>query len=94
MFYDWRECAMSVHGATKHSFLSAAVLTPGSNVVFYYIDAWSLLVAMEAVRQARPASQDSRLLYYHIREIKTWLDINHITVHNNTYIFKNSKNSY
>ena len=29
--------------------------------------------------------QDSRLLYYLIREIKTWLNINHITVHNNTY---------
>ena len=39
--------------------------------------------------------QDSRLLYYLIREIKTWLNINHITVHNNTYcIFSNSKNSY
>ena len=38
---------------------------------------------------------DSRLLYYLIREIKTWLNINHITVHNNTYcIFSNSKNSY
>ena len=23
--------------------------------------------------------------YYLIREIKTWLNINHITVHNNTY---------
>ena len=29
--------------------------------------------------------QVSRLLYYLIREIKTWLNINHITVHNNTY---------
>ena len=29
--------------------------------------------------------QDSRLLYYLIREIKMWLNINHITVHNNTY---------
>ena len=27
----------------------------------------------------------SRLLYYLIREIKTCLNINHITVHNNTY---------
>ena len=27
---------------------------------------------------------DSRLLYYLIREFKTWLNINHITVHNNT----------
>ena len=26
---------------------------------------------------------DSRLLYYFIREIKTWLNINHITIHNN-----------
>ena len=25
--------------------------------------------------------QDSRLLYYLIREIKTWLNINHITTH-------------
>ena len=24
---------------------------------------------------------NSRLLYYHIREIKTWLNINHVTVH-------------
>jgi len=30
--------------------------------------------------------QDSRLLYYFIREIKMWLNINPITVHNNTYI--------
>ena len=31
----------------------------------------------------------SRLLYCLVREIKTWLDINHITVHNNTfYILK------
>ena len=38
---------------------------------------------------------DSRLLYYPVREIKTWLNINHITVHNNTYcIFWNSKNRY
>ena len=29
--------------------------------------------------------QDSRLFYYLIREIKTWLNINHITVHNITY---------
>ena len=29
--------------------------------------------------------QVSKLLYYHIRELKTWLNINHITVHNNTY---------
>ena len=29
--------------------------------------------------------QNSRLLYYLIREIKTWQKINHITVHNNTY---------
>ena len=28
--------------------------------------------------------QDSRLLYHLIREIKTWLNINHITVHNMT----------
>ena len=28
---------------------------------------------------------DSRLLYYLIRKIKTWLNTNHITVHNNTY---------
>ena len=27
----------------------------------------------------------SRLLYYLIREIKTWLNINHITVHNNIF---------
>ena len=30
------------------------------------------------------AFRDSRLLYYLIREIKTWLNIN-ITVHNNTH---------
>ena len=29
--------------------------------------------------------QDSRLLNYLIREIETWLNINHITVHNNIY---------
>ena len=29
--------------------------------------------------------QVSTLLYYHIRELKTWLNINHITVHSNTY---------
>ena len=29
--------------------------------------------------------QHSRLLYHLIREIKRWLNINHITVHNNTY---------
>ena len=27
---------------------------------------------------------ESRLLYYLIREFKMWLNINHITVHNNT----------
>ena len=35
------------------------------------------IVHMEKARDA------SRLLYYLIREIKTWLNINHITVHNN-----------
>ena len=34
---------------------------------------------------AKYLEQDSRLFYYLIREIKTWLIINHITVHNNTY---------
>ena len=29
--------------------------------------------------------QDSRLLYYFIRKIKMWQNINHIKVHNNTY---------
>ena len=29
--------------------------------------------------------QDSRLLYYLMREIETWLNINYISVHNNTY---------
>ena len=29
--------------------------------------------------------QDSRLLYYLIRKSKMWLNINHFTVHNNTY---------
>ena len=29
--------------------------------------------------------QDSSLLYYLITKIKKWLNINHITVHNNTY---------
>ena len=29
--------------------------------------------------------QDLRLLYYLIREIQTWPDINHVTVHRNTY---------
>ena len=39
--------------------------------------------------------QESRLLYYLSREIKMWLNINHITEHNKTYcIFSNSKNSY
>ena len=36
-----------------------------------------------------PEIQDSRLLYYHIREIKMCVNINHITVHS-----KNSKNGY
>ena len=31
------------------------------------------------------SDQDSRLLYYLSGGIKTWLNINHITVHNNTY---------
>ena len=30
--------------------------------------------------------QDSRLFYYLIREIKMWLNMNYITVHNNTYL--------
>ena len=30
-------------------------------------------------------SQELRLLYYLIREVKTWLNINRITLHNNTY---------
>ena len=29
--------------------------------------------------------RDSRLLYFLIREIETWLNINHITVHDHTY---------
>ena len=29
--------------------------------------------------------QTDRLLYYLVREIKTWLNINHTTVHNETY---------
>ena len=36
-----------------------------------------------------PEIQDSRLLYYLIREIKMCVNINHITVHS-----KNSKNRY
>ena len=29
--------------------------------------------------------RDSRLVYYLITEIKSWLNINHVTVRNNTY---------
>ena len=32
----------------------------------------------------RQRIQDSRLLYYLVREIKTWLNINHITIHTHT----------
>ena len=31
---------------------------------------------------------DSRLLYYFIREIKTWLNINHVMVHNNALLYR------
>ena len=39
------------------------------------------------LKQPLLVSQDSRLLYYLISEIKTWLNINHITVHNNTLVY-------
>ena len=42
------------------------------------------LVDRDADREIQDSIPDSRLLYL-IREIKTWLNINHITVHNNTY---------
>ena len=42
-------------------------------------------VAMQTFhREVQVAIQDSRLLYYLIRESKTSLNINHITINNNT----------
>ena len=38
----------------------------------------------ETDRQTEAERERERLLYL-IREIKTWLNINHITVHNKTY---------
>ena len=35
--------------------------------------------------ERRASTQDSGLLYFLIREIKTWLNINHITVDSNIY---------
>ena len=48
---------------------------------------WSILAQADAhhVLGVKWEHQDSRLLYYLSREIKTWLNINHVTVHNNTY---------
>ena len=43
---------------------------------------------MEDVFGLVPTSiQDSRLLYYLIREIKTWLNMSHITVLSNTLLY-------
>ena len=42
-------------------------------------------ITMQHIPSPQITIQDSRLIYYLIREIKTWLNINHITVHNNTY---------
>ena len=40
----------------------------------------------QKLSKAATCFQDSRSLYYLIREIKTWLNINHITaVHSSTY---------
>ena len=48
---------------------------------------YQYLHAVRLVSVPTPPSQTrfSRLLYYFIREIKTWLNTNHITVHNNKY---------
>ena len=40
--------------------------------------------ASSTLQELHELLQDSRLLYHLIREIKTWLNINHITVHDNT----------
>ena len=44
-----------------------------------------LLLSNVWCQQHKAKDNDSRLLYYLIREIKMWPNINHITVHNNTY---------
>ena len=43
-----------------------------------------MFICIGQLEHCRWCVHDSRLLYYLIREIKTWLNINHITVHNNT----------
>ena len=46
-----------------------------------YSKSWKMIMRLKS----KSVKQDSRLLYYLIREIKTRLNINYITVHNNTY---------
>ena len=44
------------------------------------------LPPIKIVKSLNFTEQDSRLLYYLIREIKTWLNINHITMYTITHI--------
>ena len=94
------QCTLSTHDASYSIYLLCTNLRTGVWIhpalsrpslhmhesAQQYIAA-PIVPLLKCIRQCGygPYIQDSRLLYYHIREIKRWLRINHITVHNNTY---------
>ena len=91
---QWLNCpALMLNFSNRHAsqnrwanYLSQTVVLP--NIVTKETRAGDWICLKQATWTqcwAWGGIQDSRLLYYFIREIKTWLNINHITVHNNTY---------
>ena len=45
MFYDWRDCVMSVLGTTRQQFPSAVVVTLGNRVVLYAVCLFVFIIA-------------------------------------------------
>ena len=45
MFYDWRDCVMSVLGTTRQWFPSAVVVTLGNRVVLYAVCLFVFIIA-------------------------------------------------
>ena len=70
------------------SSLKTEIATGGQSVVCVFLFIFSLFFVVAVVVVAQSHSSDLKFLFkiqgYLIREIKMWLNVNHITVHNNS----------
>ena len=79
MFYDWRECVMSVLGTTK--IPSAIVLTLGNEVVLFvgiFLRILMIISVIMPLLSSRPRIQSLKHVQRkrHTKKTRTWIFIN------------------